>query len=70
MKGIDKMNFQLVMTSGIKYLIEEGEIKESDLFKNLSKFLNNDWGNLNDEDKELDYSIRSILVTILLPDEY
>ena len=93
----------IIMTKGIKYLIENQKINESDLLSSLIKFSSNDWGILSNEDKEFqkellkipnsryterfmgvyvsnktkiwiiseyDYSIKSLLITILLPEEY
>ncbi|WP_305153973.1 hypothetical protein [uncultured Clostridium sp.] len=93
----------IIMTQGIKYLMENQKINESDLLSSLSKFTFNDWGILSNEDKEFqkellkipnsryterlmgvyvsnktkiwiiseyDYSIKSLLITILLPEEY
>lgn len=97
------MNKRVVMTIGINDLIERKVLSQKDLFLNLGKFINNDWGILCDEDKEFqdelvknpnskkyerfmgvylineikiwiireyDYSIDSLIFTILLPDEY
>ena len=93
----------IIMTQGIKYLMENQKINESDLLSSLSKLTFNDWGILSNEDKEFqkellkipnsryterlmgvyvsnktkiwiiseyDYSIKSLLITILLPEEY
>ena len=97
------MNLRVLMTNGINYLMEMGEIKDNDLLSILFKFNSNDWGILCSEDKEFqnellknsnskyndrfmgvyiinehriwimreyDYSIKSFLITILLPEEY
>jgi len=97
------MSLRVVMTNGVNYLIEKGEIKDKDLLSALIKFNSNDWGILSNEDKEFqnellknpsskyedrfmgvyiinehkiwimsgyDYSIKSLLITILLPSEY
>lgn len=97
------MNLRVVMTNGVNYLIEEGEIQDTDLMSILLKFTSNDWGILCNEDKEVqnellknpnskyydrfmgvyminenkvwiiseyDYSIKSLLITVLLPEEY
>lgn len=97
------MNLKIVMTNGVNYLIEMGEIQDKDLLSALLKFNSDDWGILSNEDKEFqkellknphskyedrfmgvymlnenkiwimseyDYSIKSLLITILLPEEY
>lgn len=97
------MKFKLVVTKGIDDLVERKVISDYELMSHLIKFINNDWGVLSDEDKELqdellknpnskynerfmggyminenkiwyfreyDYSIDSLLITILLPEEY
>lgn len=97
------MSLRVVMTNGVNYLVESGEIQDKDLLSALLKFNSDDWGILSDEDKELqnellknpkskyidrfmgvyminenkiwimseyDYSIKSLLITILLPEEY
>lgn len=97
------MNLRVVMTNGVNYLVERGEIQDKDLLSALLKFNSDDWGILCNEDKEFqnellknpnskyedrfmgvyminenkiwimseyDYSIKSLLITILLPEEY
>lgn len=97
------MNFRIVMTNGVNYLIESGKFKDEDLMLALLKFHSDDWGILCNEDKEFqnellknpkakyqdrfmgvyminqnkiwimsdyDYSIKKIVITVLLPEEY
>ena len=97
------MKFMLIMTIGVKELIDRKVLTEDDLILSLNKFICNDWGILCDEDKELqdellknpkskynerfmgvykikdneiwyireyDCSVDSLLITILLPEEY
>ena len=46
------MNIKIIITKGIEDLMEEEVFKERDLNLVLSKFISNDWGILENEDKK------------------
>ena len=46
------MKFINVITKGIQSLLDEKSIKDTDLTNSLNQFVRNNWGILNDEDKQ------------------
>ncbi|WP_294189341.1 hypothetical protein [uncultured Clostridium sp.] len=46
------MKFINVITRGIQNLLDEKSIKDTDLANILNQFVRNDWGVLNNEDKD------------------